>query len=183
MSDILRILVAPLAWLASFSAVYGIHGLACALGWPGIGLPGLSLFRVVLLAAWGSSAPLEVEAAPAQVAPDNAAASDSDEGKSDEEIFDFLVQRYGEFALYRPRMEGKTLALWIAPLLLIVVGLVIAVAVVRNRMALPLADGRLPAGPGRRGPLGHLERRRRLRSATQARKLAMNRHSDSTGGR
>lgn len=60
------------------------------------------------------------------------------EGRSDGEIFDFLVQRYGEFALYRPRMEGKTLALWIAPLLLIVVGLFIAVAVVRNRMALPL---------------------------------------------
>lgn len=73
------------------------------------------------------------------------------EGKSDAEVFDFLVQRYGEFALYRPRMEGKTLALWIAPLLLIVVGLVVAVAVVRNRMALPLADedeeGRSPARP------------------------------------
>lgn len=63
-----------------------------------------------------------------------------DEGKSDEEIFDFLVQRYGEFALYRPRMEGKTLALWIAPLLLIVVGVLIAVVVVRNRMSLPIDD-------------------------------------------
>jgi cytochrome c-type biogenesis protein CcmH len=63
-----------------------------------------------------------------------------EEGKSDEEIFDFLVQRYGEFALYRPRMQGKTLALWIAPLLLIVVGALIAVVVVRNRMALPIDD-------------------------------------------
>ena len=63
-----------------------------------------------------------------------------EEGKSDEEIFDFLVQRYGEFALYRPRMEGKTLALWIAPLLLIVVGALIAVVVVRNRMSLPIDD-------------------------------------------
>lgn len=62
------------------------------------------------------------------------------EGQSDEEIFDFLVQRYGEFALYRPRMEGKTLALWIAPLLLVVVGVLIAVAIVRNRMALPLGE-------------------------------------------
>lgn len=52
MSDILRILIAPLVWLASFSAVYGIHGLACALGWPDVGLPGLSLFRAVLLGAW-----------------------------------------------------------------------------------------------------------------------------------
>jgi cytochrome c-type biogenesis protein CcmH len=63
-----------------------------------------------------------------------------EEGKSDEEIFDFLVQRYGEFALYRPRMQGKTLALWIAPLLLIVVGALVAVVVVRNRMALPIDD-------------------------------------------
>jgi cytochrome c-type biogenesis protein CcmH len=62
------------------------------------------------------------------------------EGESDEQIFDFLVQRYGEFALYRPRMEGKTLALWIAPLLLVIVGVLIAVAVVRNRMALPLGE-------------------------------------------
>lgn len=67
-----------------------------------------------------------------------------DEGRSDEEIFDFLVQRYGEFALYRPRMQGKTLALWIAPLLLIVVGAFIAVVVVRNRMALPLDDDSEP---------------------------------------
>lgn len=63
-----------------------------------------------------------------------------EEGRSDDEIFDFLVQRYGEFALYRPRMEGKTLALWIAPLLLIVAGALIAVAVVRKRMALPIDD-------------------------------------------
>ena len=63
-----------------------------------------------------------------------------DEGKSDEEIFDFLVQRYGEFALYRPRMAGKTLALWIAPVLLVVVGALIAVVVVRNRMTLPIDE-------------------------------------------
>src|SRR3990170_4596248 len=37
------------------------------------------------------------------------------EGKTNAEIYDFLVQRYGEFALYRPRMSGKTLLLWLAP--------------------------------------------------------------------
>jgi cytochrome c-type biogenesis protein CcmH len=63
-----------------------------------------------------------------------------EEGRSDDEIFDFLVQRYGEFALYRPRMQGRTLALWIAPLLLIVVGVSIAVVIVRKRMALPIDD-------------------------------------------
>lgn len=60
------------------------------------------------------------------------------EGKSDAEIFDYLVQRYGEFALYRPRMSGKTLILWIAPLLLLGAGGFVAVRVVRSRMALPL---------------------------------------------
>ena len=62
------------------------------------------------------------------------------EGKSNAEIYDFLVQRYGEFALYRPRMSGKTLFLWLAPLLLIAAGSVVAFRVVRTRMALPIAD-------------------------------------------
>jgi len=60
------------------------------------------------------------------------------EGKTDPEIFDFLVTRYGEFALYKPRMSGKTLILWIAPALLIGCGIVVAFGVVRKRMALPI---------------------------------------------
>jgi cytochrome c-type biogenesis protein CcmH len=62
------------------------------------------------------------------------------EGKSNAEVYDFLVQRYGEFALYRPRMSGKTLFLWLAPLLLIAAGSVVAFRVVRGRMMLPVAD-------------------------------------------
>lgn len=62
------------------------------------------------------------------------------EGKTDQEVFDFLVQRYGEFALYRPRMKGKTLMLWMAPLFLLGAGALIAVNVVRGRMALPIDD-------------------------------------------
>ena len=62
------------------------------------------------------------------------------EGKSDEEIYDFLVARYGEFALYRPRMSGKTLVLWIAPLVLLLAGGVVLVNILRRRMAMPV-DG------------------------------------------
>ncbi|MGH8194136.1 MAG: cytochrome c-type biogenesis protein [Woeseiaceae bacterium] len=62
------------------------------------------------------------------------------EGKSDAQIYDFLVARYGEFALYRPRLGGKTLVLWIAPLLLLAIGAVVIVKVVRGRMALPLDE-------------------------------------------
>ena len=62
------------------------------------------------------------------------------EGKTDQEIYDFLVARYGEFALYRPRMSGKTLVLWIAPIALLLGGGFVLVNVLRRRMAMPI-DG------------------------------------------
>ncbi len=52
MTDIVRILIAPLVWLASFSAVYGLHGLACAFGWNETALWGIPLLRLVLTAGW-----------------------------------------------------------------------------------------------------------------------------------
>ena len=39
-------------------------------------------------------------------------------GRSDAEIIDYMVQRYGEFVLYRPRWNKVTLVLWLAPLIL-----------------------------------------------------------------
>jgi cytochrome c-type biogenesis protein CcmH len=63
-----------------------------------------------------------------------------EEGMTDEQIFDFLVDRYGDFALYRPRASGKTLILWIAPALLLIAGAIFSVNVVRRRMALPIDD-------------------------------------------
>lgn len=69
-----------------------------------------------------------------------------EEGKTDEEIYDFLVQRYGEFALYRPRMSGKTLVLWLAPLALLLIGGVVLARVLRRRMNLPIDDGAQETG-------------------------------------
>lgn len=63
-----------------------------------------------------------------------------EEGKTDEEIADFLVVRYGEFALYRPRTTGKTLVLWLAPFLLVLFGVYALVRVVKHRMSLPIED-------------------------------------------
>ncbi len=63
-----------------------------------------------------------------------------EEGMSDAEIYDFLVERYGEFALYRPRASGKTLVLWIAPALFLLGGAFFLVQIVRRRMALPIDD-------------------------------------------
>jgi cytochrome c-type biogenesis protein CcmH len=62
------------------------------------------------------------------------------EGKSNDDITDFLVTRYGDFVLYRPRFEGKTLALWIAPFLFVLFGVFSLVRVVRHRMTLPIDD-------------------------------------------
>ena len=62
------------------------------------------------------------------------------EGKTDPEIIDFLVTRYGEFALYRPRTTGKTLILWIAPFLLVFFGGFALYRVVRHRMTLPIDE-------------------------------------------
>ena len=60
------------------------------------------------------------------------------EGKTDEEIFDFLVARYGEFALYRPRMSGVTLLLWIAPGLFLIAGGFVVFRVLKKRMDMPI---------------------------------------------
>lgn len=64
-----------------------------------------------------------------------------EEGKTNAEIYDFLVTRYGDFALYRPRFGGKTLVLWIAPAALLLVGAFMIGRIVRRRMALPIDDG------------------------------------------
>ena len=63
------------------------------------------------------------------------------EGKTDAEITDFLVTRYGDFVLYRPRFSGKTLALWIAPFFLVLFGGFAIFRVVRHRMTLPIDEG------------------------------------------
>ncbi len=63
-----------------------------------------------------------------------------EEGLTDAEIYTFLVDRYGDFALYRPRVGGKTMILWIAPALFLFGGAIVLVNIVRRRMALPIDD-------------------------------------------
>lgn len=55
------------------------------------------------------------------------------QGKSDDAIKDYLVQRYGEFVLYKPRLEGGTLLLWIGPAVVLLAGAGVVAAVVRKR--------------------------------------------------
>jgi len=54
-------------------------------------------------------------------------------GKSDGEIKDFLVARYGEFVLYRPQVESKTWLLWFGPALVLLAGGIVVVGAVRRR--------------------------------------------------
>ena len=57
------------------------------------------------------------------------------EGRSDDEIVDFMVTRYGEYVLYRPRIEPRTWLLWGGPFLMLAVGMVVAVSILRRARA------------------------------------------------
>mgnify|MGYP001814279834 CR=1 FL=1 len=63
-----------------------------------------------------------------------------EDGKSDEEIYDFLITRYGDFALYRPRFSSSTAILWVVPGVLLLAGAFMIARIVRRRMALPIDD-------------------------------------------
>ncbi len=54
-------------------------------------------------------------------------------GKSDEEIFTFMVDRYGDFVLYRPPVKTTTYPLWFGPLILVAVAGVALILLVRRR--------------------------------------------------
>ena len=56
-------------------------------------------------------------------------------GKTDAQVKDHLVQRYGEFVLYKPRVEGRTWLLWLGPALILLAGAALVVALVRRKSA------------------------------------------------
>lgn len=56
-----------------------------------------------------------------------------EQGKEDEQIIDFMVTRYGEFVLYRPRVNEVTWLLWYGPFVLLGIGLLAVVMISRNR--------------------------------------------------
>lgn len=60
------------------------------------------------------------------------------DGMTDAEVYDFLVERYGEFVLYRPRMNGVSLLLWIAPAVFLLIGGLVVARVLRKRLSLPI---------------------------------------------
>jgi len=57
------------------------------------------------------------------------------QGRNDDQIRTYMVERYGDFVLYRPPFKATTALLWLGPFLLIGLGLAIFVAIVRRRRA------------------------------------------------
>ena len=55
------------------------------------------------------------------------------EGRSDANIIDFMVQRYGDFVLYQPPFKAATLLLWLGPGVLLVTGLGVLIYSLRRR--------------------------------------------------
>jgi cytochrome c-type biogenesis protein CcmH len=66
-------------------------------------------------------------------------------GKSDQEIFQHMVERYGDYVLYKPPVAPRTWLLWGAPILLLVGGGAVAAFVIARKSQLPDTD---PADPG-----------------------------------
>ncbi len=67
-------------------------------------------------------------------------------GKSESEAAQFLVDRYGDFVLYRPPLKANTTLLWVGPFILLAVGIVFLIRQARRRSQLraheaaPLSD-------------------------------------------
>ena len=58
-------------------------------------------------------------------------------GRSDEEIMDYLVQRYGDFVRYEPPFKASTALLWIGPFALLASALGLLLVILRRRRAAP----------------------------------------------
>lgn len=61
------------------------------------------------------------------------------DGDTDEQVLDYVVSRYGEFVLLKPRLSVRTIALWGAPATLAIIGLIVAVLYTRRRAVQPVA--------------------------------------------
>lgn len=56
-----------------------------------------------------------------------------EQGKSKQDVIDFMTARYGDFVLYKPAFHGKTALLWWAPAIFLLLGIVAAFIVVRQK--------------------------------------------------
>ncbi len=54
------------------------------------------------------------------------------EGQTDQQITDFLVERYGDFVLYNPPLKPKTYVLWLGPLVLVLLAFIVFIYFIRS---------------------------------------------------
>jgi cytochrome c-type biogenesis protein CcmH len=80
------------------------------------------------------------------------------EGKSERDILDYMVKRYGDFVLYKPPVKTNTLFLWFGPLLLLLFGLSVLVRHVSRQKTIPVEND---------SPQNDLEQARELLSASR----------------
>jgi cytochrome c-type biogenesis protein CcmH len=78
-------------------------------------------------------------------------------GQTQDQIVDYMVQRYGDFVLYRPPVKKTTYLLWTGPFLLLAIGLTVLVVTLRKRRVVVQDDAPLSA-----------EENERLRSMLQS---------------
>ena len=64
-----------------------------------------------------------------------------EEGASEADVKQFLLDRYGDFALYRPRLAPNTLLLWVGPGVIVLLALGAIAVTIRRRMRMPIPDG------------------------------------------
>ena len=62
-------------------------------------------------------------------------------GNSDQEIKDYMVQRYGEFILYRPRLNYSTVMLWFGPFVLLLIAIGVIVRIIQSSRLRPANQG------------------------------------------
>ncbi|KMT53084.1 cytochrome c-type biogenesis protein [Pseudomonas fildesensis] len=77
------------------------------------------------------------------------------EGKDNQQIIDFMVDRYGDFVRYKPALTGKTALLWFGPAGLLLAGVAVMAVILRRRRAAP-SDGSDALSPEERQRLDQL---------------------------
>lgn len=62
-------------------------------------------------------------------------------GRSDEEIVQYMLDRYGDFILYKPRITSTTIMLWSAPFLFLLIGVIVLIILLNVRKKMKTAHG------------------------------------------
>ncbi|MDH5378786.1 MAG: cytochrome c-type biogenesis protein CcmH [Gammaproteobacteria bacterium] len=72
-----------------------------------------------------------------------------EKGQSDQQIVDYLVARYGDFVLYKPKMSTSNMLLWVGPFLLLAIGGFVLIGNLRKRQKI-ISDAPLTEEESRR---------------------------------